>query len=83
MPIVLRSKSLKTRRAHKCHGCQRAISVGERVEAQTCVFEGRAYTLYTCTECERLFAMLPHDYFDPDEGVPQGWARDVAREGVI
>ena len=74
MPILLRHGTVRTRRVHKCHGCRRDIPIGERVEACACVTDGVACTLYTCAACTELFATLPADSFDMDEGVPQGWA---------
>ena len=83
MPTVIRTGTLKTRKPHKCHGCRKDIPIGECVEAQTCAFDGHVYTLHTCEDCQRLFAKIPHDYFDSDEGVPEGWVKEMRQEGML
>lgn len=75
MSEMLRQGTVTTRRAHKCHGCRKDIPRGSRVESCACVHEGVAYTLHTCAACSALFASLPADSFDPDEGVTEGWAK--------
>jgi hypothetical protein len=51
MSNLLRDGYVKTRKPHKCFGCQETIPAGVRVYHQTCVDDGTAYDIYMCDSC--------------------------------
>ena len=82
MPELLSSKKVVARKAHPCMTCSvTAIQPGDEYHRQAYVYDGRAYTWVTCTDCQALV----HDVWDwanrPwDEGIGPdaylGWAED-------
>lgn len=47
---ILKDGIVKTRKDHRCHGCNQIIPKGTSVYSQTNVDDG-IYTLYTCDKC--------------------------------
>lgn len=65
---VLRDKTPVARKEHRCDFCGEVISVGEKYNRQTNVYDGRVYDWVSHNECSKLACEL--DMFDDcDEGL--------------
>lgn len=60
MVNVLRDGYVKTRKPHKCHGCQEIIPTGTTVYHQTCIYDG-IYTIYMCDACQEWCSQQGRD----------------------
>ena len=67
----IRSKDVKTRKAHHCWGCGREFPAGSQLEANVCVDDGKASTSYWCPVC---IAIIGGDW--EEDGYGQGEIRD-------
>lgn len=59
---VLRNETLVARKEHRCDFCGEVISVGEKYNRQTNVYDGRVYDWVSHSECSKLAYEL--DMFD-------------------
>lgn len=50
MATFLRDGKIKTRKSHRCHGCQKKIPKGTMLYSQTGIDDG-FYTVYMCDDC--------------------------------
>ena len=65
---VLRNETPVARKEHRCDFCGEGISVGEKYNRQTNVYDGRVYDWVSHSECSKLAYEL--DMFDDcDEGL--------------
>lgn len=51
MELLQVSHEVKTRKAHRCHGCRKVFPAGTQMMSSTAVDGGQAYTLYECLPC--------------------------------
>ena len=65
---VLRDKTPVARKEHRCNFCGGVISVGEKYNRQTNVYDGRVYDWVSHCECSKLAYELDM-YDDCDEGL--------------
>ena len=65
---VLRDKTPVARKEHRCNFCGGVISVGEKYNRQTNVYDGRVYDWVSHCECSELAYELDM-YDDCDEGL--------------
>ena len=65
---VLRDKTFVARKEHRCDFCGEVISVGEKYNRQTNVYDGRVYDWVSHNECSKLACELDM-YDDCDEGL--------------
>jgi hypothetical protein len=77
---------IKTRKPHKCHGCENAIPAGTTdIDRQTNVFDGAIYSIYFCPECQRFEEENCHkcrDCYENECAFP-GYIRDCQEEKRI
>jgi hypothetical protein len=80
MPTLLRSKTPRARKPHRCSCCHGAIPIGATYDRDTFIYDGIVYDWLTCVDCEPLLAevyrwVYPMD----DEGIGpedyEEWAR--------
>jgi len=50
MGTFLRDGKVKTRKPHRCHGCQKLFPKGTMLYSQTGIEDG-IYTVYICDDC--------------------------------
>ena len=53
MPVMTNSKSVKTRKVHRCEGCNQIIPKGSIVNNYTGLFDHAWYSSYICEDCQR------------------------------
>jgi hypothetical protein len=82
MPDLLKSKTVKARKAHPCSYCgAAAVQPGGTYLRETLIYDGRIYDWVTCDPCGELFAIV-WKWADPygDEGINgeafEEWASD-------
>ncbi len=68
MVQVLEEKWVKTRKPHKCFGCQYKFPSGTRMHTSTCVAD-YIYTLYFCKTCEKHYPKECCYYDCYDDGI--------------
>lgn len=67
----LDSKSVATRKPHRCHGCLAAMPSKSPALRETYVGDDGPYTLYWCARCQDMLVRVDWRDFD-DEGMTQG-----------
>lgn len=73
---ILREGHGKSRKPHRCHGCERVFPVGTKLHYQR-VADDVLYTVWTCETCEALRA-----YIEPEDGVwEQGYVSNTLNRG--
>jgi predicted RNA-binding Zn-ribbon protein involved in translation (DUF1610 family) len=85
MVDVLADGIVKTRKPHKCHGCQEVIPAGTMVYRQTCVDDG-IYTIYMCDSCRKWCAnqvTYVHYTDKPVKGCQDCIDNEQAYEGYV
>jgi len=80
MSQVIRSKTVTTRKDHKCFGCYGTIPKGTAIEVSTCIGDGTVYDVRICDECNDWLSNHNFaDYFD-DEGFLKGEIKTARAE---
>jgi len=83
--MQLSKKTVTARKAHRCFACNTvAVQPGDTYVRSNNLYDGRVYSLASCSPCDALL----HDVFawagDPDEGVDSesfmDWALDYRHE---
>lgn len=64
MATILDTKTVTTKKPHKCWGCGGIIPKGRNVSRQSQADEGRSFSVYTCEVCD-MFMSRPG--FDSDD----------------
>ena len=75
---ILADKSVKTRRAHRCHGCKGEIVAGSVAQYQVTVDNGEFWSGYFCNVCIEYMSRL---IFDDDDGICEGELKENDPEG--
>jgi hypothetical protein len=80
MPDLLKSKTLKARKVHRCMLCGApAVQPGGTYERSTLILDGRVYDWVECEPCGPVATYAADDYW-LDEGVTSeaaiAWAED-------
>lgn len=68
MVQVLKSIKPIARKKHKCMFCGGVISIGQKYDRQTCIYDGSVYDCITHEECIKIASKLDM-YDDCDEGL--------------
>ena len=55
------SKSVITRKQHRCCGCNAMISPGQSAKCHSGLFDGAFFRKYTCDSCERMIYSIAAD----------------------
>lgn len=64
MAIFLQDKKVKTRKPHKCYGCERQFPAGTKLQYYFCISYGDAMSIYICPVCEKV---AEEDRYNEDE----------------
>ena len=75
---IISSKTVKTRKPHKCWGCCKEYPAGTKMEVVVSVDGGRIASVYWCDECKRLSTQLP--YWDTQDGLAFGQLAELLGE---
>ncbi len=75
---VLKDKSVKTRKPHRCWGCRGEIIAGSVAQYQVTVDSGEFLTAYYCAVCIEYMSRL---IFDGDDGICEGELKENDPEG--
>jgi flavoprotein len=75
---VIRDGIIKTRKDHKCHGCEEIIPKGTKTYSQTNV-DDTIYTLYVCNSC-REYCGNCHECYET-ENAYEGYIRECKIDG--
>ena len=75
---ILTDKSVKTRRAHRCHGCRGEIAAGSVARYKVTVDNGDFCSGYFCNVCIEYMSRL---IFDGDDGICEGELKENDPEG--
>lgn len=69
---VVKSKKVKTRKEHKCFGCNYTIPKGFDVERQVIRNGRELYTIHLCNSCQKLI----EENLNPGEEYEEGYFED-------
>jgi hypothetical protein len=78
MVTILKSKTVKTKKVHRCSGCAKKIPIGASVDYVVAVDGGDICPSYWCATCEQILSELP--YHDKIEGFNFGELKDMFPE---
>ncbi len=70
----IKSKQVKTRKPHRCWGCEREFPAGTIMQAITCVESGEPGDIHTSYWCPVCIAVVDEDW--EEDGYSYGQIRD-------
>jgi len=76
---ILKDGIVKTRKEHRCHGCNQMIPIGTSVYSQTNVCDG-IYTLYMCDNCRNWCKERKCQSCIESESAGEGYIRDCMQD---
>ena len=87
MPELISEQQVKrTRKPHRCHGCQEVIPPGSEATVSTCTDEN-IYTLYFCKTCAEWMKTKCSDcrvcYEWPNDGMMAGDIKNCMQYGDL
>ncbi|MDD4181976.1 MAG: hypothetical protein PHE87_10115, partial [Victivallaceae bacterium] len=75
---ILTDKKVKTRKAHRCHGCSREIIAGSIAHYQVTVDNGDFLSVYFCNVCIEYMSRI---IFNNDDGIAEGELKEDDYDG--